>query len=206
MEVREAQRQGALVLLFLGLVVYGVATLTLSGPAQVPSIPWINQEVWSFVLEVGGDSKKAGICFFPASANLAGVLKELGVDDLLSPEQLRDALISTDTALKVVVEQGGARLVAMAAVSRLALGLPVNLNKVTEEELTAVPGIGGKTASRIAKLRRIKGRIKSIDELAEIPGINERKLKTLKDYLITGNGSENAVRPGTVGFGGPLFQ
>lgn len=206
MEVREAQRQGALALLFLGLVVYGVSRLTLFTPSQGPRLPWINQESESFVLEIGGNSEKAGIYFFPPSANLAGVLRELGVDDVVSPDHLREAFVNADAAVKLVMEQEGAGLVAMAAVRRLALGLPINLNRATEEELTAVPGIGSKTAAQISKLRRARGGIRSLAELAELPGINERKLKVLKDYLMAGNVGEGVGGQGKVALGGNRVQ
>lgn len=206
MEVREAQRQGALALLFLGLVVYGVSILKISNPSQGTLIPWINQEAETFVLEIGGSSDKAGIYFIPPAANLTGVLRELGVDSVVSPEHLREALVNADAALKLVMEQRGASLVAMDAVSRLALGLPINLNKATEEELIAVPGIGSKTAAQIVKLRRIRGGFRSIAELKELPGINERRLEILKGYLMTGNIGESAGGRRTVGLGGHTIQ
>ena len=206
MGVREDQQQGALALLFMGLVVCGLSALAQVPRSQEPRIPWINQESDTSVLEITGDSEKAGIYFFPPSANLEVILIDLEIADVVSAERLREALSTGDAALTLLWRRGDAKLVEMAAVKRLALGLLINLNKATEEELTAVPGIGTKTAAQIVKLRRIREGFRSIAELKEVPGINERKLETLKGYLMTGNVGESAGGWRTVGLEGHTIQ
>jgi competence protein ComEA len=66
---------------------------------------------------------------------------------------------------------------------RYALGVPVDLNLATKEDLIIVPGIGEKTAEKILALRNKKGRFKNIEELMEIKGIKEKKLAKFKKYL-----------------------
>ncbi|MFA5039654.1 MAG: helix-hairpin-helix domain-containing protein [Candidatus Omnitrophota bacterium] len=59
----------------------------------------------------------------------------------------------------------------------------VDLNQATFPELIAVPGIGEKTAEAILKVRSLKGRFSSLDELTQIKGINAKKLDILNKYL-----------------------
>jgi len=74
----------------------------------------------------------------------------------------------------------------MDVASKLALGLPVNVNQASAEDLMMIRGIGKKTADSIVALRAQKGRIKCLEQLMEIKGIKEKKLQALKKYLYAG--------------------
>lgn len=56
---------------------------------------------------------------------------------------------------------------------------PLNLNSISQIELTTVPGIGKITSSRIVDRRNTKGNFSSVKELSEIDGITE---KTINKY------------------------
>jgi len=71
----------------------------------------------------------------------------------------------------------------MDAAKRLALGLPLNINDVSENDLIMVKGIGEKTAKKILELRDRNGRFKKIEELMEIKGIKEKRLAEIREYL-----------------------
>jgi len=58
-----------------------------------------------------------------------------------------------------------------------------DLNQVTEEELCTLPGIGKVLAQRIIEYRKEHGRFVSVEELLNVKGIGEKKLKKLKRYL-----------------------
>ena len=60
----------------------------------------------------------------------------------------------------------------------------VNINTATEEELTALPGVGEVLAERIVAYRREHGRFRTAEELLEVKGIGESKLAELKDRII----------------------
>ncbi len=60
---------------------------------------------------------------------------------------------------------------------------PLNVNTATEEQLTAVPGIGPAKAAAIAAWIRINGPVDSINDLSDVPGIGPVLLETMKEYL-----------------------
>ena len=65
----------------------------------------------------------------------------------------------------------------MDAAERLALDLPIDLNRATRDELMLVPGIGETTADRIVQVRNSSGLFRKVADLKNVPGIKERKLK-----------------------------
>ncbi len=69
------------------------------------------------------------------------------------------------------------------AAERLALGMPVDINQITEDELLLITGIGQATAEKILDLRGKLGRFRNIEQLMEIKGIKEKKLAKIRKYL-----------------------
>jgi competence protein ComEA len=61
--------------------------------------------------------------------------------------------------------------------------LALNLNTATVKQLEALPGIGPSLAKRIIEFRVKKGGFKRVEELLAIPGISEKKWKSLRGYL-----------------------
>ncbi len=59
----------------------------------------------------------------------------------------------------------------------------IDLNTATEEDLTALPGIGPVTAARIVAYREEHGNFYDPGELTEVEGIGEKTLETLLPYL-----------------------
>jgi competence protein ComEA len=72
----------------------------------------------------------------------------------------------------------------MDNVDRLALEMPININRATEDDLLLIPGIGEKTAQKILEVRMRIVRFNKIEELMEIKGIKEKKLSKLRKYLL----------------------
>jgi competence protein ComEA len=90
----------------------------------------------------------------------------------------------SDGALLVISPAGEVTIGEMSAAGRLALGLRVDLNRALEEDLSLVPGIGDRMAAQIIQLRLEKGAFRDLSDLMTVPGIKEKKLNSLKDYLM----------------------
>ncbi len=58
-----------------------------------------------------------------------------------------------------------------------------NINTAGEAELTAIPGVGPKTASAIIAYREQNGPFRSADQLAEVKGIGPAKLAAMRDAV-----------------------
>ncbi len=63
---------------------------------------------------------------------------------------------------------------------------PVDLNTATVEELTALPGIGDVIARRIVAYRQAHGPFTSLEELAEVEGIGQKRIEGIQDYVTLG--------------------
>ncbi len=78
----------------------------------------------------------------------------------------------------------------MLAGSAIAAGKPaptakVNLNTATVEQLTTLPGVGPKLATRIVEYRQ-KSAFRTTKELLNVRGIGEKNLQKLQAYVTTG--------------------
>ena len=60
---------------------------------------------------------------------------------------------------------------------------PLDINEASKEELVALDGIGPVYAERIVDYRSEHGRFESVDELAEIKGIGEKTVATIRDKV-----------------------
>ena len=84
-----------------------------------------------------------------------------------------------ENGMKLTVDSNSAKGVSLAEIDnsrKLALGMTIDLNQATEDDLLLIPGIGEITAQKILQLRSKKVRFKNIEELIEIEGIKEKKL------------------------------
>ncbi len=65
----------------------------------------------------------------------------------------------------------------------LLLGVPLDLDRATLEDLDALPGVGPATAGRILELRDRLGAPLQPDDLLAVRGIGPRTLDRLRPYL-----------------------
>jgi competence protein ComEA len=64
-----------------------------------------------------------------------------------------------------------------------APGQPLNLNSATLEQLDTLDGIGPTLAQAILDHREENGGFGSVDELAQVPGIGEKRLASLREQV-----------------------
>jgi competence protein ComEA len=66
----------------------------------------------------------------------------------------------------------------------------VNINTATSEQLTTLPGVGEKLATRIIEYRQKAGGFKSTQELMNVRGIGEKSFAKLAPHLTVGSGPQ----------------
>ena len=189
MSVSEGQKLGALTVLALCLFYYGFTLFDARQPVLESPLPWGRQNLESVAIEVRG-SRPEGIYFMPKGVALDQISKVAGGESFpksvpRNAESLRsqDRLIS-DGALLLISPTGEVTVDEISAARRLALGLRLDLNHSSEADLALVPGIGDRMAAQIMQLRLEKGEFRDLSDLTAVPGIKEKKLNSLKNYLM----------------------
>lgn len=69
------------------------------------------------------------------------------------------------------------------AVTTKAASFPIDINKVTKDELMQIDGVGEGMAGKILALRESKGKITDMEQLLEVYGIGEDRLIMLEGFL-----------------------
>lgn len=59
----------------------------------------------------------------------------------------------------------------------------ISLNRATASELETLPGVGPVLAERIIEYREDHGRLETVEDLLDVPGIGESKLASLRDLV-----------------------
>jgi competence protein ComEA len=169
------------VILLLGAVLIGLYAWR-AGMLFAPSPPPPGILHLAFV-EVTGPVAHPGVYSFPQPPTLGEVWQRAGAPGV-APN--KDKSIASGTRVEVT-PKGGYRLAVMPGTQLLTLGLPLDLNRASAEDLGAVPGIGPALARRIVEYRNTHGPFKQIDELQEkVLGVGQKKAEILKRYVVIG--------------------
>jgi competence protein ComEA len=175
------------------LLVLTALLMLLAAPAQspretpVPDVPYSTETPGAIAVELTGESGRNGVYFIPRGTTLAGFLALAGikpVDDMGEPKN--PGPFKSATTVNLLARPPGISVGPMAAEKRLALGIPIDINRSSREELMHVPGIGEKTAEKILEQRNINGTFRNLDELTLVKGIKEKRLEKLRRYLCIG--------------------
>lgn len=140
-------------------------------------------------VEVTGKVDHPGVYSFPRTPPLREVWAKAGAVGTPSDP---DKTITSGSRVEVAPD-GGSRLSAMSGAKLLTLGLPLDLNRASAEDLDAIPGIGPALAQRIVDYRQAHGPFKQVEDLMNVSGIGPQNLQKLKPYL--GLGSPEAIAP-----------
>ncbi len=149
-----------------------------------PAVPFGIEEAGTLAVALDIDGQERGVFFLPSGTGVAGLLAASGA----APASVAGAsdgrsLLAGDKVYFTSASKSLAIIGRISGAQSLALDLPLDINRVTLEELVLVPGIGDKTAVQIIALRVKKGRFRAMDELMEIRGLKEKKLSHLSRYL-----------------------
>jgi competence protein ComEA len=71
----------------------------------------------------------------------------------------------------------------MEANKLLAFSIPLDLNRVSAEDLCLISGIGESLAREIVTYRERRKGFRSVEELKNVKGIEEKKYRSLKTFF-----------------------
>jgi competence protein ComEA len=145
-------------------------------------------------VHVAGAVRKPGLLRLPAGTRVATALERAGgparradltLVNLAAPLQDGQQVVVPVKGAAAGAAAGGAAPTAgdAAPPAGAAPGAKVHLSTATPEQLDAIDGIGPTLAERIVEYRDAHGGFRSLDELAEVEGIGEKRLATLRDAL-----------------------
>lgn len=148
-------------------LVYVVGAVAHSGLYRVPA----NARVNDAIERAGGLRADAD----PAAVNLAERISD--GEEIRVPRAGEAA-----PAVKRSKRKTGKTRAAAAAPMQ-----PLDLNAADANELASIPGIGPTLASRIVAFRLVNGPFASLDELADVAGMTQRRIDVLSAYVTVGS-------------------
>jgi len=170
----------------LALLLLGLGTFGLAGPTMRPASSCGSESIF---LEATGMIPEPGVYEFHGKTATAGdlFLRAKGRPaDLDGDPEWKERVLSPGTRARFsgTPAKPEVRLESMSAFHLMTLGMAVPLNRVSPEDLTALPGVGPRLARAIAEYRRSAGGIHEADNLLKVRGIGPGTLDRLRPYIV----------------------
>jgi competence protein ComEA len=138
-------------------------------------------------VHVAGAVRRPGLIRVPEGTRVAVALKRAGGPLGKAELSAVNLAAKLEDGQQVIVPGrappaagGGA---AAGAATGATPGAKLSLAAATQAELEEIDGIGPTLAGRILEFRTEQGGVSSIEELAEVDGIGEKRLETLREAL-----------------------
>jgi competence protein ComEA len=185
MKGTESQRDGAIVIVVIVVILFVIQYSFSLFPSQTSDIPFGNKSSGPVIVGITGNMGVNGVFYVPEKAKVSYLLEAAAIrnPELFDHRTLDKRLSTGKTA--VIESYASVRIEEMNNANKLALGIPININKATIEDLMLVDGIGEKTASQIIQYREKSGRYQKVTDLMNVRGIKEKKFRKLKKYFCT---------------------
>jgi competence protein ComEA len=180
MTISEGQIKGLIVVcLTLAIIPFFIFLYSLFISYKAPA--FTDQLDHSLAIEVVENDQSKGIYFVGPETTAGQLLKTAGNSEFSFQD------FKLNDGMKITINSASGKndiiVTKIIASERLALGMPLDVNQVTEDELLLITGIGQVTAQKILDLRKKLGRFRDIKQLMEIKGIKEKKLAKIRKYL-----------------------
>ncbi len=176
------------VLLVLALVLLGLHFFQFYYRPSSPQMESVQQEV---VVEVVGEVWRPGVYLFPRSPSLEEAIEEAGglkhrttFDQDIPADSLRTGTLlhirkESNQEIKITIGR-------MEANKLLVFNIPLDLNRVSTEDLCLIPGIGESLAREIIAYRERRKGFRSVEELKDVRGIGEKNWQRFQPFLTVG--------------------
>jgi competence protein ComEA len=186
----EGGRRSTIVIWAVAAVLAAVAGMRLLGggqdtvaPVRLDTAPRTERgadraEVY---VHVAGAVREPGLIRVPPDTRVAAAMRRAGGPTPRADLTLVNLAAKVQDGQQIVVPrkgQGGA-----VSGAGPASGAKVHLSSATAEQLDGIDGIGPTLAGRIVEYRDAHGGFSSIAQLAQVDGIGEKRLATLRDAL-----------------------
>ena len=153
----------------------GPAAVRVEGGPAGAAAPAARRGAAEIYVHVAGAVRRPGLLRVAADTRVATALERAG-----GPTGRAD-LTAVNLAAKV--QDGQQIVVPVKGAAAQASDSPAHLSSATAEQLDEIDGIGPTLAERIVEYRDAHGGFRSVEELARVDGIGEKRLATLRDAL-----------------------
>jgi competence protein ComEA len=149
----------------------------------------------SAVVDVAGAVRRPGVYTLPAGARVLDAVRRAGgarhgaqlaainlAARLVDGQQIVVPQAVVAAAAGAGTPGGGAAAAADAAPGGPP-SAPISLGSATPEQLETLDGVGPATAQKIVAYRTEHGGFRSVDDLANVPGIGPKKLAAIRPHV-----------------------
>ncbi|MCK9275490.1 MAG: helix-hairpin-helix domain-containing protein [Syntrophales bacterium] len=141
------------------------------------------EDAVSIIIELKGAGDKDGVYFLPGIWNVEKFLQMVKLTSENLNNCSSDRLMRNGDVVMFTFPEKEIVITSIDNYKKLALGLPMDINNATMDDLMLIPGIGQKTAVAITNLKKEIGTFSTIEQLA-LTGMGNKKIGKLKSYLI----------------------
>jgi competence protein ComEA len=150
--------------------------------------PSPEQTFKEFVVEVSGEVQQPGIYLFQKPPSLKETINRAGgfIEAVRSDDPVSSETLETGTLLfvqKTSDQQIKINIRRMEANKLLVFSIPLDLNRVSAEDLCLIPGIGESLAREILAYRERRKGFGSREDLKNVKGIGEKKYESVKRFF-----------------------
>jgi len=148
----------------------------------------VHEQESDLVLYITGAVRRPGVYELPPGSRLLQLVEAAGgMHTSADPTAVNLASVLED-GLHVHVPEKGEEPLGVSSPRSPARGRskPVDVNRASAEELTALKGIGPVLARNIVDYRLKNGRFHSVDDLLHVRGIGRKKLEQFRDSVTVG--------------------
>lgn len=169
----------------LALFILGILYFKFYHRSPIPPVEFTKE----IAVEILGEVNKPGLYIFKHSPTLkeaiemAGGLKEYAFFD----EESSSKILESGTLINVAKrfeKEVNIRIERMDARKLLLFSIPLDLNKISMEDLCLIPGIGESLAQEILVYRKMRNGFRSVEELKNVRGIGEKNFQYLRNFFI----------------------
>jgi competence protein ComEA len=158
-------------------------------PAPVRLAPEGKRQNARIYIHVAGAVRRPGLMTMSAGSRVADALERAGGPERRADLTAINLAAQLADGQQIVVPRAGAAQAGAASSGAAAAGgsssgvTGIHLSTATVEQLDGVDGIGPTLAQRIIEYRDTHGGFRSLAELAQVDGIGEKRLATLRNAL-----------------------
>ena len=141
------------------------------------------------VVRVSGDVRHSGIYEVSANSLTSDVINMAVANAAITrflPVETAVGYVVNGSDLHLKIQRDGTSVITSSSITageRMILGIPLDINTMTETDFDRLPGVGSLMARRIVEYRQNNGGRMRVQELSAVEGIGKMKYLKLQKYF-----------------------